>query len=242
MTVNLDSKVLADGLNQVSFAAAVSETQPELSGVLFNFHEDQLRLAATDRYRLAEKTIALNTPVPPKKIIVPIRAVAELSRLLSESGENIEVVTSENQILFRGPNHELISRLVEGEYPDYQQIVPKDFSTQAVVGVDEFVNALKLTGLFVQDTNNVELEIITQEKKVVLKSTSQKFGSNTSWVEAEIEGADNQIIFNYRYILDSLTNLNSQEAVLKIINSGSPAMVVPKGSVDYYYLVMPIKV
>ena len=239
----MKSAILGEGLSQVAFATAVSETQPELAGVLFHFEGKELRLAATDRYRLAERVLETDRAVKQViKIIVPNRAVSELGRILSLDNGTVEIQISENQILFQTTGAELISRLIEGQYVPYQEIVPKTFSTNIVVSTEEFISAIKLSGLFVADSNNIDLEISRDNQNITIRSSSQKFGTNTTHTKAEVEGENNRIVFNYRYVLDCLTRLNSEKTVLKVVNSSSPAMLGPWKKEGYLYLVMPIKV
>jgi DNA polymerase-3 subunit beta len=241
-TVSLKTQELIEALSQISFATAFSETQPELAGVLFYFQGNHLRLAATDRYRLAEKALDLTKPLEQElKIIVPNRAVGELQRMLSDGGEQTEIMLSDNQVLFHSGATELISRIIEGQYPDYQQIIPREFASKILVNTQELISALKLTGLFAQDNNSVEMEALKAEKSLVLNAVSQKYGSNITRVPAQITGEDNRIIFNYRYILDCLNHLQQDKVELRLINSTSPAMIVPKEDPSYLYLVQPIK-
>jgi len=241
IVTTVNAEILAGAVAQILFASSFSETQPELSGVLFELGEKKLTMAATDRYRLAEKIIDLKNGGGEKKAIVPNRAITELGRVLSGCKNDAEILISDNQILFKVNGVEIISRLIEGQYPDYKQIIPTDFPTQIKLGVKELTSALKLSGLFAQENNNVELDIIKNKDAVVIKATSQRAGSNTTEVRGVVEGEDNNIIFNYRYILDCLNHLHNKEVVLKVINSSSPAMVVPEGEDNYLYLVMPIK-
>lgn len=239
----MKSPVLAEGLSQVAFASAVSETQPELAGTLFHLEEKQLCLAATDRYRLAERILELEEPVKhPLKIIVPNRAVSELGRILSSESGTLDIQISENQILFQTAGAELISRLIEGQYVPYRDIIPKSFSTSVLAQTEEFISAIKLSGLFVADSNNIDLEISREQQSITVRAASQKFGTNTTHIKAKVEGENNRIVFNYRYVLDCLTHLNSEKTVLKVINSSSPAMFEPWQKTGYLYLAMPIKV
>ncbi|MCL5435684.1 MAG: DNA polymerase III subunit beta [Patescibacteria group bacterium] len=241
-TIEVTGGELAEGLGQVAFATAFSETQPELSGVLMVFEGDTLKLAATDRYRLAEKTLKLASPVQKElRVIVPNRAIGELQRILSENPKTTEVVISDNQILFRTATAEITSRLIEAQYPDYQQIIPKNFVTTMKIPIQQFIGALKVSGLFALDNNNVQLEIRQESSTLVMKSISQRAGSNTSEISGEVTGQDNTIIFNYRYILDCLNHIRQEKVILKLINSSSPAMIEPSDPSGYLYLIMPIR-
>lgn len=240
--VSIEGKTLAEGLSQVSFASAFSETQPELSGVLFNLEGRVLKIAATDRYRLAEKTLQTKDGGGEKKVIVPNRVVTELARIMGDIKKDVKIILSENQVLFKTDDVEIISRLIEGKYPDYQEIVPKDFSTQIKIKTSELTSAFKLSGIFAQENNNVEVEVDTKKTALILNSTSQRAGSNTTEVSGEIMGGNNKIVFNYRYVLDCLNHTNEKKIILKLIDPSSPAMITVEGDDNYFYLVMPIKV
>lgn len=242
ITIKTSSKELSEALASVVFSTSFSETQPELSGVLFYIQEKKLKLVATDRYRLAERTINLEQPTNENKIIVPGRAVSELIRILNDNSGDVDIYISENQVLFKTDQTELISRVIEGQYPDYEQILPKEHTTSATVKREEFSSAVKLAGLFAQDTNNIEIEVSPEEKALVLKSASQRSGSNISRAAAIVSGEKNTIVFNYKYIIDCLSHLSDKEVVLRLVGSGSPATITPKDREDYLYLVMPIKV
>lgn len=236
----IDGKGLHNGLKQVVFAAAFSETQPEISGVLFSFEGRSLTLAATDRYRLAESQIDLLEEITtPKQVIIPSRAVNELGRLVSDGV--VETFLTEGQISFRTPDIELISRLIEGQYPDYRQIIPKSFTTEAEISTGEFIQALRASSLFAAENNNIELAIEPADKQVVVKSGATQTGDSEIRLDATILGERNSIIFNYRYLLECLGNLSDQKIILKLINSSSPAAIVPQDRENYVYIVMPIK-
>lgn len=231
---------LEKAIQTVAYAASFSETQPEISGVLFEFSEDTLTIAATDRYRLAEARVKLISKVKKEeKVIVPNRSVVELGRVVGK-GE-VEIYLSEGQIMFKNESVELISRVIEGQYPDYQQIIPRNFTSEAEIERVGFIQAIRAASLFASDTNNIEIEVSPQGKHVAVRSQSSQTGDSEVVVEAEITGGKNQIIFNHRYLLDCLNNLGDEKIVLKTIDSSSPAAIVPKGREDYIYIVMPIK-
>ena len=237
----LSGKALREGIGEVGFAAAFSETQPEISGVLFSFEGKGLTLATTDRYRLAEVKIPLGEEVGSnRQVIVPTRAVNEASRSMGEG--TIEVFLKEGQICLRTEEVELISRLIEGQYPDYKQIVPQNFTTQAELKRGEFVQALKAASLFAGDTNNIELELNPPGKQVVIKSQAVQVGGSEIRLFGELTGEKNAAVFNYRYLLECLNNLPDEQVSLRVINSSSPAALVPAGRDNYLYIVMPIKI
>jgi len=239
--VKIDGKELSAAIKEVTFSAAFSETQPEISGVLFVFEENTLTLAATDRYRLAEAKVKLQSPITSaKQVIVPARAVNEIGRVMG-SGV-VEIFLGEGQICFRAPDIELISRLIEGQYPDYKQIIPKNYATEAEVSREEFIQSLKAASLFASENNNIELDLNPQNKLITIKSQSSQVGDSEIGLEAKFSGQKNNIIFNYRYLLECLGNLSDEKVMLKIIGASSPAAIVPMGRENYLYIVMPIKI
>lgn len=236
----VDALEFAYIIREVGFAAAFSETQPEISGVLFSFEDKTLTLAATDRYRLAEGKIKLAEEVNGvKQVIVPARAVVELNRILE--GGIVEVYLAEGQICMKTGDTELVSRLIEGQYPDYKQIVPKGFTSEVSIDREQFIQGLKAASVLASDNNNVELLLGPQNRQLVIKSQSAQSGESEIHLDGEFIGEKNSIIFNYRYLLECLNNLPDEKVSFKVINPASPAEIVPVGRDNYLYIVMPIK-
>ena len=249
----VDAAVFHKALNQVLFAVSVSETRPEINGVFFNLSKGVLTLVATDSYRLAEKKVALKKGPdgPDTQVIIPARTLQELTRILGSFKDpaaisEVDVVTiylTENQILFELGSVELVSRLVEGQYPDYRQIIPQQFKTTAVVDTAEIIKAVKTAGLFTRSgIYDVKIDINSASSEVVVNSTNTQLGENTSKISAVGEGENNSITLNYRYLLDGLQNLSTDQVKIKMIDSGNPCVLQPAGEkTDYLYIVMPIK-
>ncbi|MFA6322182.1 MAG: DNA polymerase III subunit beta [Candidatus Buchananbacteria bacterium] len=249
----LNYQQLKQAISQVIFAVSQAETRPEINGVLFNFTKDKLILAATDSYRLAEKTVALDkqSKGSEQKVIVPTKTLQELQRILGSFKDpaaisQIEAITiylSDNQILFVIDSIELISRLVEGQYPDYQQIIPQNSSTVATLETSEFIGITKTSSLFARSgIYDVSLEFVVDKKEVVISSANSQLGENISNLSGQISGEPNSIVVNYRYLLDGLQNINSDQVQLNIIDSANPCVLRPAGKeADYLYIIMPIK-
>jgi DNA polymerase-3 subunit beta len=227
-------------LNQVLFAASLDSSRVEINAVNFNFVKNELILAATDSYRLAEKKIKINNEQD-KSLIVPLKTIQELVRVLNDQNEQrLKIYFNENQIMFVFDGVELISRVVEGRYPDYQQIIPDDFITTASCATNKIVPAIKSAALFCkQGINDVRLSFSNNE--IVVAAASSGVGENVIKVPAEIKGEDNDIVFNFRYLLDGLNNLGKQEVVFSINNNASPGLLKTKDGSDYVYLIMPIR-
>lgn len=239
--VKIEGGVLRQAFTETIWAASAAETQPEISGIYLSFEGDKLVVAATDRYRLAEHIIKLSEALAAnKEVIVPARTIMELTKMLTTSSSMVEVYFSESQVLFKFDQTELISRLIDGSYPDYRQIIPKDFNTQALFDREELIHALRITALFAPDSNNIQLEV-GAKSTITVAASSVSAGENITKVPAKISGSDNRAVFNYRYLLDCLNNLSEEKVMLKLINDSSPAQLVPEGRSNYLYIVMPIK-
>ncbi len=240
-------------LGNVLFAVATNEARQALTGVFMHFDglNDQLILAATDSYRLAEKSIPLRERVEgERKTIVPSRALAELRRILSvlrdnaEAPEVLEIELTENQIVFRYGTVELLSRTVEGVYPDYRQIIPRSSSTEILLSKVAFAQAIKRTSLFSKaGLFDVKLEVNPEEKTVTLSAADVGRGENTVSIEGEITGIPNAAVLNFRYLLDGVNAMASDRVVLRLIDAMNPCVVTPENRPEdkYLYIVMPIR-
>lgn len=238
-------------VSQVIFATALSETRLELSGVLFIFSNGNLTMAATDSYRLAEKKIKIKSNnEEEKRIIVPAKTLQELLRILSvnlggeveEKNSEIRFYLSENQILFTYGSTELVSRLIEGQYPDYQQIIPASNKTKIFIDRQELIRAVKMASLFSKTgINDVNLDFPAGKNQVVISSVSGQTGENITNLEAKVSGDDNSIVVNYRYLLEGLSNIEKETVKLEIIDSNTPCIIRPDQDESYLYIIMPIK-
>lgn len=240
-----------EALSQVVFAVSTSESRLELTGVFFSFIGEKLTMAATDSYRLAEKTIAVktNNGAEEKKAIIPARTLQELVRILSaepagegEAGE-IKFYLSENQILFSFGSIELVSRLIEGQYPDYKQIIPTNIRTTVSISRTELIRAVKASALFSKTgINDISLDFPAEKNKAVISSASGQTGENTTEFDADVSGDDNGVVVNYRYLLDGLNNIAGENVKIEIIDSNTPCILrAAEKNESYLYIIMPIK-
>ncbi len=243
ISITLNAGELKEALNLVLFATAMDNARPEISGVLFNFENNQLTLAATDSYRLAEKKINIkNSLEKEKKLIIPAFTLQELSRLISEvdKKESLQMNINENQVSFECDATVMISRITEGEYPDYKQIIPQDTKTKVTVDKNILQQNIKAASLFCRQGIN-DLNLFFYENKIEIRALNDQLGESKNVVEGKIEGEKNQIIFNYHYLLDVLSSMSSNEVVIKINNPEMPGLIKPLAGEDYLYIIMPIK-
>ena len=235
---------------QVIFATLASENRLELSGVLFVFSAEGLTLAATDGYRLAEKKIKIKSNNPEeKRIIVPAKTLQELLRILStntggdvEEKKEIKFCLSENQILFTHGSTELVSRLIEGQYPDYQQIIPTTHKTSVLVDRQELIRAVKMASLFSKTgINDINLDFPAGKNQAVISSVSGQTGENITNLAAKVAGDENSVVVNYRYLLEGLNNIQQETIKLEIIDGNTPCLIGAERDQSYLYIIMPIK-
>lgn len=240
-TYQVKTKDFKKAISSVIFAVTYDESRPEISGVFTNLVEKEITLVATDSYRLAEKKAVLaNRAKKEKSVIVPVRTYQEILRILEEEKEETEIVINENQILFAMDDVELVSRVIDGQYPDYKQIIPKEHQTKVIVNVAEFAKSIKTAALFCKSGIN-DINLIFENNKAKISTSNTQIGENQSELEVKQEGKSNQIVFNCRYLLDGLANLESEEAELRLIDSTNPGLLMPIGQTDYLYIIMPIK-
>jgi len=224
-------------------AVALDESRPVLSGIYFSIHGDILKMAATDSYRLAEQELKLSKKIEEDiSFIVPQRTMAEILRLLSDAGDKITIFPGENQVEFSLGETVLVSRLIEGAFPDYQQIIPGKLTTKMTVVKSEITSAIKMASLFARESaNNIKLKVEAPSKISVIAS-SPHLGDNVSEVSGVVTGEKIEIAFNAKFILDILAVEDSEKIILEFSGGLSPAMLRGEKHADYFYIIMPLRI
>ncbi|KPJ54763.1 hypothetical protein AMJ47_03380 [Parcubacteria bacterium DG_72] len=239
------------GLSQLVDIAVSSTTRPEISGVYFNFKKDLITTAATDSFRLGEKTISLKGAEGLSKeysLIIPQKTIKEVINIFGEEQGEMKIYFSPNQIMFESlmqetnhPEIQIVSRLIEGEYPNYTEIIPKKFTSQLRLNKEEFINQIKSAALFSGKVNEIKLKVNSQKKQVGILSQSPDIGDYKSSISSKIKGEDMTVSFNHRFLLDGLLNIKSSEIILDLNGDSGPGVLRPVGDDTYLYVVMPIK-
>ena len=252
---HLKASALREAITQVAFAASLSESRPELAGVACFFQgdvsgHDRCVFAATDSYRLSERVIVLESGsgADVGKCIVPARAMSEIGRLLGAYKDEVSVPEtvswqmSESQFVVSYGNVELVSRLIDGSFPDYRQIIPTQFKTTATVSRQEVAKAIRAAALFArQGLYDVHVEIRTGS--LVITSADSGTGTHTAEIPAEIQGDTNKVLLNYKYVMDGLNAMSGDRVVFQIIDAMNPVVLRPTEGVggSFQYIVMPIR-
>lgn len=227
------------GLNKVIFAASSDETRPVLTGVFLKTNNGALFAAATDSYRLAEKKLIKTAQKI--SLLIPATALQELLRILPDSLEKIEVFTDNQQVLFKAGDIELVTRLIDANYPDYKKLIPTNFATKAVVDRDEFITITKVSSLFARESaGSITIKTDVDSKKISITSIASQLGENISSAEAEVTG-DGEVTLNSKYLLDALNALNTKKINFSFNGKLDPCVVGSDEAPGHTYLVMPLK-
>jgi DNA polymerase-3 subunit beta len=243
---------LKNAIAKLLLCTATDSTRPELTGINISFFDKEIRLAATDSFRLAEFVVNIEKTKNyevfisrVKSVIVPAQTLAEVARITDEE-EKVKITIAENQIFFQSGAAKIVSRLINGKYPEYKHIIPQKFVTQAMIVKEDLARAVKIASFFASSkTGEIIFEV--KEKKVIVKSQSVEAGENKSELRAEVSGPDQTIVFNSRYILDGINSVNTNSLDLFINNNASPAVIrmvdekTIKPEERFTYVVMPIK-
>jgi DNA polymerase-3 subunit beta len=243
-TTRIAQNVLRRALAEVTFAAASDEARPILTGVLARFEGDQLTLAAADNYRIAVRTIPVLDAVPETSVVIPARALNELARVLADVDEPVEVVLAggRNQVLFHLEGVDLVSRLIDGQFPNYQQVLPQTHSTRAVFDREELLRAVRPAALIAHESANiVKLQVGGDGDAGITVSANAEVGDHVGAVEATVEGDGTTIAFNARYLADVLTNVDVDQFALELNGPLSPGVFKPVGDDRYVHVVMPVR-
>lgn len=253
--IEIDGKKVKEALLGVADVASISNIRPEISGIFMCFSKDSIRFVATDSFRLAEKVLKFRPNSEYKnnfdkdlEFIIPQKAVKELINIIPDDGRNLKIYTSESQILFEigydnmdHPEINLISRQIEGQYPAYQEIIPKSAKTKIVVNKDEFLKQIKTAGIFGGRTNEVSLKIENGSNEIDISSQDADSGESNQTLNAQIEGNSLKVSFNWKFVIDGLMNIKSSEISFEFQGSEGPAVIRGIGDDTYLYVVMPIK-
>lgn len=243
-TTRVAQRALKQALAQVTFAAATDEARPILTGVLTRFAGDGLTLAAADNYRISVKTLATLDPVEETSIVVPARSYVELARILADSDDPIDIVlaAARNQVLFHLEGIDIVSRLIDGQFPNYQQILPAGHTTRAVVERGQLLEAVRLAAFIASSSANVvKLAIPAEGDGSLTITAAAEIGDDEGQVEAAVEGDGTTIAFNARYLSDVLQNVEVDQIALELNGPLSPGVFRPVGSDDYVHVIMPVR-
>jgi DNA polymerase-3 subunit beta len=236
-------------IHQVAFAASSDEARPVLMGVLVQVDKDKLIMAAADGFRLSVRRAVLSTPAPtPISAIVPAQALKELARVASDGEEPIYMVLPKgrNQVVFRVKDVEVVSQLIDGTFPDYQQIIPRSYKSRTLVSTSSLLKACKQAEIFAREGSNVARFNIKsaqgelQPSEVEISATSEETGKNETIVEATVDGSGLLIAFNVKFLREALEVIRTPNVALETSAPNAPGVVKPVGDDQFLHVIMPM--
>lgn len=239
---SIPTNVFRTALEEVIFAAANDEARPEISGVYLGLHKDKMILAATDSYRLSERRVTVvDTVEKDLHVIVPARAAQEMLRVLDTANDTVRLELDDKQAKLVCGETEIVTRLIEGKYPEYEQIIPVKHETTAVVNKQEFIDAIRAASLFSQPgINDLNLHLETAGI-IKFSSSSAQTGHHAASVTAKIEGPEKDVVFNNKYLLDGVQSLPGESISIELSDPQAPGVLRSGEKVDGLYLIMPIR-
>lgn len=247
--VQLNVADFREMIQQVAFAASGDEARPVLMGVLIQVEKDKLTMAAADGFRLSVRKANLSAPAPASlTVIVPARALTELARVAADGEESLSMVAPKGrgQVLFHVKDVEVVSQLIDGTFPDYQQIIPRSHKSRTLVSTSALLKACKQAEIFAREGSNVaRLNIKTangdlQPSEVEISATSEETGKNETIVEATVDGSGVLIAFNVKFLREALEVIKTPNVALETSAPNAPGVVRPVGDDDFLHVIMPM--
>lgn len=236
----IEAKKLVNGIKSVYYSSTVSDIKPEISSVYIYSNGNDLVFVSTDSFRLAEKKIKMSNLEEIPGILIPFKNIPEILRVFGEVNDELIVCFNKNQISFSSDNTYLTSRLIDGVFPDYRQIIPKEVKTEATVLKQELLNALKISNIFSDKFNQVNLSIKPKEKVFELSSQNNDVGENKTMLDAAISGEDVELGFNYKYFLDCFQSITADSVAIKLNQASRPIIISGVSDQSFTYLIMPM--
>jgi DNA polymerase III subunit beta len=240
-TFNISAPLAVQGFRSVSYAAAISDIKPEIASVYLFGDKESVVFVSTDAFRLAEKTVNIDEPAKDlSALIVPLKNTLEIVRVLDGITDKIEMQFNKNQISFTGAGIYLTSRLVNGVFPNYKQLIPAGKKTEVTVSKKDLANSLKLATLFSDKFNQVTVKVIVNDQLFEIQSQNAETGENTTKINATLDGEDVELSFNARYVQDSFQSIPEDNISLTFNGAGKPMVMRGVGNPTFVYLVMPM--
>ncbi|KKP97322.1 MAG: polymerase III subunit beta protein [Candidatus Moranbacteria bacterium GW2011_GWD2_36_12] len=254
---SLPAQEMKEAIPRLSVCVSLDSTRPELTGLNVVLDKLEVRLAATDSFRLAEAVVTLIKDNPQAydlflekttSVIVPLSTILEVLRVINPETQEIKIAIEESQIFFQIDNVRIVSRLINGKYPPYQQIIPESFTTRVFLSKEDVLRAVKIAGIFTHSkSGEVKFTVNEETKEVLVQSKAEEVGENKTSLNAEIIGPSQEALFNPRYMADGLQAISTPYLVLLMNSGSSPAVLrMVQGEkkeemLNYTYIIMPIK-
>lgn len=244
----VDISLFTQSIPQIAFATATDDTRPVLTAILCQFTTDSLSFVATDGFRLSLKTIKLVNPIEFKNgqekvtFLIPSKSLIEITKLAKTTKKiKIGLTNDGHQVIFVLDDLEIISRLIDGDFPDYQRLIPESFTTKVFINRDEFTQAVKIASVFARESANVVRFNIKSDSTIELTANAPQIGQNKATIEARIEGEPLTIAFNYKFLSDFLSVCKGKEIILELNESFTPGLIRDQSDTQFTHIIMPVR-
>jgi DNA polymerase-3 subunit beta len=239
-SIKINCRDLISGFKSVWYSASNSNIKPELSSVYIYKGDNNLVFVSTDSFRLAEKKIYTKAPIDFPPTLIPYRNVSEIIKLFEDYNGEIDIIFEKNQAAFVIEDMYLVSRLIDGSFPDYKQIIPKTFSATAAVLKDDLISSIKTSNIFSDSLNQTKLKVDIKNKSLNIESKNNDIGESKESISASVSGGDIELNFNNRYITDCMQSISSDSLVLSFGGVGKPLVIAGASDKSFLYIVMPM--
>jgi DNA polymerase-3 subunit beta len=237
----ISSEVLIKGLKSVWYSASISSVKPELSSVYVYKNNENIVFAATDSFRLAEKKVKVSGLDDFQDILIPFKNISDIIRILEETGGEIELQSNKNLISFSNNSIYLASRIIDGTFPDYKQIIPKGYSTEAITLKQDVINALRVSNVFTDKFNQIKFILDPKNSEFEIQTKNADIGENATKVDATLTGDNLEINFNGKYVADCFQSIDADSVSFQLSGLNKPMVIRPaSGDGTFLYLVMPM--
>ncbi len=236
----IPSKKITDGIKAVSYAASISEIKPEIGSIYIYPEDDTLVFVATDSFRLAEKKVKIKNKVSFDGILFPLKNALEYIKAFDSVEDDVLITFQKNQIAIKSESIYFTTRVIDGAFPDYKQIIPKKPTTEAIVLKQDLISSLKISNIFTDKLNQISFTIRPQDKVFEIESKNADVGENTTFIGGQLTGEEVSANFNYKYIIDSFSSLSGDSLKLELNGNNKPMILRAVGDVSFMYLIMPM--
>jgi DNA polymerase III subunit beta len=242
----IDLSLLSQTISQIAFSAAIEDSRPVLTSIFCRFSKDNLILVATDGFRLSFKEIKLTENLnlkddEPITFLIPAKSLIEVTKLAKNNQKiKIGLTGDGHQVMFILDDIELVSRLIEGEFPDYQKLIPESYTTKVFVNKDELFQSVKIASVFAKESANV-VKVNIKNNNLELSANAPQIGQNKASLETKTEGENLEIAFNYKFLTDFLNVCRSQEILIELNESLTPVFFHDQSDPSFTHIIMPVR-
>jgi DNA polymerase-3 subunit beta len=228
------------GISSVINSVSILDIKPEISGVFVCFRKKSICFVATDSFRLSEKTVNIDG-AQEMNVIIPKKTSDTIIKIFNDTNDTISIEVSNNQIIVKDTKVTFVSRVIDGEYPNYEQIIPNKFATQIKLSKTDLMQHIKTASLFSNKIKEVVFQINPEKQSIEILSTDEQFGDHHSTLACEAQGAEQRLVFNYQYLLEGMQNIISDNIQIKLNEPTTPVLIIGEENDGFRYVVMPIK-